>query len=228
MELTESQVAALRALDPKASRTGVPDPVSGLESLIEAEEARRGFPDRVTGAFHSWALLHGSLLKNEYDLSTHAHHDAWEIGAVIVDLNRTIALNMRYGFEGGDKALRAVAASLMQLFPSAKTVRIHTDCFAVLLPPSAERPLEEGLRALVQQTVPAAVRAVLPDDGEPVDAVSVTVALLRLRLKSPSHWQVIGPLVWAECERALTQAKLGRTEIVERRIELDGQLHDGR
>lgn len=228
MELTSAQLASLRALDPKAARTGVPDPVSGLEALIEAEEARRGYPDRVTGAFHSWALLHGSLLKNEYDLSTHAHHEAWEIGAVVVDLNRTIALNMRYGFEGGDRALRALAQALIRLFPSGKTVRIHTDCFAVLLPPSAERPLEEGLRAQVLQQVPGEVRAALPDDGDPPEACALTVALLRLRLRSPSHWQVIGPLVWAECERALTAAKLGRTQIAERRIDLDGQLSDGR
>ncbi|MDQ3265465.1 MAG: GGDEF domain-containing protein [Myxococcota bacterium] len=226
--LSEELVRKLEALDPKVSRTGVPDAAFALDALIEAEEARRGYPDRISGAFHAMALTQGALIKAEYDLSTHAHHDAWEIGAVVVDLQRTIALNMRYGFEVGDQALRAIVHGLQTLFPTGKTVRIHTDAFAVLLPPSAERPVTEVARTLVESNLPGAVRSVLPDDGDPPEPLNFTVALLRLRIRSPSHWQVLGPIVWAECERVLTETRLGRTGIATRLIPLDGQVVDER
>ena len=221
MVISERQEAELRRLDAGATRTGVVDPSRSLDALLEAEAARRGLPDPVSGAIHGLALLQGSLLKNEYDLSTHAHHAWWEVGAVVVDLVQTIGINMRHGFPVGDAALRAVATALKARFPTAKVVRIHTDAFAVLLPPSAELEVSTSLRDGLDAQLASAVAAVLPEDGEPKLQPRFTIALLRLKLRAPSHWQVLGPIVWAECERALVDEKRSAPGLQERSIALD-------
>src|SRR5690242_20586320 len=111
---------------------------TALRALYDAERFRRGEPD-PSGAFHAFALLQGSLLRREYDLSTHGHYEeGWAIGAVVVDIKELILVNQAHGFETGDRALREVVAALKALYPSALVVRIHSDAFAALLPPSAE------------------------------------------------------------------------------------------
>ncbi len=187
-----------------------------VEALADAEAARRGEPDPVSGALHGLALTQGSLMKREYDLSTHGHHEGWDVGAVIVDIQRLIRVNMAHGFAAGDAALRQVAQTLMNTFPTARVVRQHPDAFCVLLPPSAEVPLTSELRA---QTLEA-----LRTEGPA--GLDYTVALLQLTLQKPSHWQVLGPLIWAECERALTQVSRGHPgeQILRRVLQLDAAI----
>lgn len=182
-----------------------------FEALREAERYRRGEPEAKSGAFHVWALTQGALLKHEYDLSTHGHWEGWVIGALVVDLQRLINLNMERGFAAGDEALRQVASALARRWPRGKVVRIHGDAFALLLPPSAEVPVTE---ALLDEA-----RAALPPE------LQYTLSLVELTIVSPSHWQVLGPLVWAECERAHVLAKSGQAQGVQRRrIELDAAV----
>jgi GGDEF domain-containing protein len=196
-----------------------------VRTLVTAEQARQGRKDPVSGAYGSLALLHGALLKPEYDLSTHGHWEGWPIGAVIVDIERLILVNQAHGFPAGDAVLRAVADTLAEGFPTGKVVRLHGDAFVVLLPPSAEREVtaesEDGVRRLLEQGVPSRLReakvAELP--------LAYTVALLRLCIEQPSHWQVLGPLVWAESERTLVLAKTGAASGVQhRRIPLSGSV----
>ncbi len=49
--------------------------------------------------------------------------------------------------------------------------------------------------------------------------------MLELTLVAPSHWQVLGPLVWAECERALVmEQRSGPLNVQKRHIALDAAV----
>lgn len=195
-----------------------------LDALLDAERFRQGAPD-PTGAVHVLALTQGALLRYEYDLSTHGHWDGWEVGAVVVDIQRLILVNQEHGFPAGDAALRAVAGALRDAYPSGKVVRIHSDAFAVLLPPSAERVMEVALEEQTRTALHAGVARRLAEEKAPALVLDYTLALLHLTLARPSHWQVLGPLVWAECERALTLARTQQvTGVQRRRIELDAAV----
>ncbi len=199
--------------------------LKAVEALVEAESARRGEPDPVSGAFHGLALTQGSLIKREYDLSTHGHWEGWDVGAVIVDVKHLIRVNMEHGFAAGDAVLRAVATALQERFPSARVVRIHPDAFAVLLPPSAEVVIEASLEASTREALARRVPELLAAAKVPELSLDYTVAMLHLTVVKPSHWQVLGPLLWAECERALTLASRGMASGVQRRrVELDAAV----
>lgn len=199
-----SEDPRLRALFPNTP------PAAAATALVDAEGHRRGDRDRVSGAFHALALTQGSLLKEEYDLSTHGHAQGWVMGAVVADLRELTVVNMKHGFEEGDRFLRETAAQLQSVSPKAKVVRIHSDAFALLLGPIAEDPVtpQHRAKALAALKHPC------------------TVGLLQLTVVAPSHWQVLGPLVWAECERTLVLARRapGHDGVVTRRIVLDGGL----
>lgn len=179
-----------------------------LEQVLHAEELRRGARDTISGAYHLYALTQGPLLKREYDLSTHGHQEGWTVGAVVVDPLRLIAVNQEHGFAHGDAVLRATAQTLEETFPTGKVVRIHSDAFAVVLPPSSEVEMTAGLEA---RTFEALRRK------EPTANVDYTVSLLSLTVVRPSHWQVLGPLVWAECERTHVLGRSGAARGVQRR-----------
>ncbi|MFY0579389.1 diguanylate cyclase domain-containing protein [Cystobacter fuscus] len=132
-----------------------------LQRLLDEEHARRGVPD-ATGALHPFALTQGALLREEFDLSTHAHRAGWTLGALIVDVKGMIHVNARHGFPAGDAMLRAVVASLQARFPGAKVVRLHGDNFAVLLVPTSGLSLAEAPRDAVRARLAADVAAALP------------------------------------------------------------------
>ncbi|MFP2913570.1 GGDEF domain-containing protein, partial [Pyxidicoccus sp. 3LFB2] len=132
--LDDATATALIALHPWVLQRHRDAPVqAAVEVLLQAEQARRGHPDAKTGALQVPALTQGSLLKEEYDLSTHAHHDGWRVGAVIADVQGMIHVNARFGFPTGDAVLRATAESLAAQYPGAKVLRLHPDCLAALL-----------------------------------------------------------------------------------------------
>lgn len=194
-----------------------------VDQVVDAELHRAGHPD-PTGAFHALALNQGTLLKEEYDLSTHGHADGWVVEALVVDPRELTVFNMRHGFPTGDAALRAIVSTMKELFPRAKVVRLHTDGFGVLLGPTADTKLEPAHRPSLLAALPKAVTAVTPV-AEP--AMQFTVGQLRLTVVDPPHWQVLGPLVWAECERALMIARRAPSEaVLERRVDLNGRLPD--
>jgi hypothetical protein len=54
---------------------------------------------------------------------------------------------------------------------------------------------------------------------------SRSACLLELTVVDPPSWRILGPLVWAECERALRIARRQPTEALQRRrVVLDGRL----
>lgn len=226
--ITKRSEQALLALFPTAQ--GREDaPTWLVDQLVDAELHRRGSPDAVTGAIHALALNQGNLMKEEFDLSTHGHSDGWVIGAVLVDPLEFTLFNMRSGFKAGDAALKAMVEGMKQVCPTAKVVRIHTDGFAVLLGPTADRRISAELLQQLRDVLPAKVAAVTPKDSEPAKDLKFTFGLLELTVVDPPNWQILGPLVWAECERALVIARRQPTEALQqRRVVLDGRLPEMR
>lgn len=222
--ISDRAAKALLALFPTAQ--GRPDGPSWLvDELVDAELHRRGMPDRVTGAAHALALKEGQLLKEEFDLSTHGHADGWVIGAVTVDPLEFTLFNMRYGFPAGDAALRAMVEGMKQVCPKAKVTRTHTDGFAILLGPTAEQAVSTELLPRLRDVLPAKVAAVTPDDGAPRHDVRFTFGLLELTVVDPPNWQLLGPLVWAECERLhIIARRIPAEGVLRRTVELHGRL----
>ena len=218
--ISEKSERALLGLFPRAA--GRADaPTWLVDQLVEAELHRVGFPD-PTGAFQALALNQGSLLKEEYDLSTHGHADGWVMEALVVDPVELTVFNMHHGFPAGDAALRAMVSAMKQVVPRAKVVRTHTDGFAMLLGPSADTRLDPRFLQHLREALPRAVEAITPTKSEPM---RFTLGQLRLTVVDPPNWQVLGPLVWAECERALIIARRAPfTDVLERRVELNGRL----
>jgi GGDEF domain-containing protein len=213
--------AALRALFPTTQ--GREDAPSYLvDALVDAELHRRGQPD-ASGAFHALSLKEGSLLKEEFDLSTHGHADGWLVEAVLVDPLEFMRCSMVHGFEVGDAAFAAMVRALQVSCPTAKVVRIHTDGLAVLLGPTAQIGLKDVALPQLEHQLIDAVSNVLPDRDQWLPRF--TLGQLALTVVDPSHWQVLGPLLWAECERALIVAKrTGQRQVQQRHIELSGRL----
>lgn len=210
---------ALRSLFAHAAAR--PDaPTWLVDQLVDAELHRRGHPD-PSGAFHALALTQGSLLKEEYDLSTHGHADGWTLDALLCDPREFMLYSQRHGFPAGDAAVRAIVQALRALCPNGKIVRTHTDGFAALLGPTADQRVDAALVARARTALPDALAA-LPPGGPRVE---FTVGALRLTVADPPNWQVLGPLVWAECERALVIARRGRdVGLLERSVALAGRL----
>jgi GGDEF domain-containing protein len=193
-----------------------------VEAVMAAERARAGEPDPVSGAFLRLALTQGTLLKEEYDHSTHFFAGGAVLGAAVVDTVGLIHLNMKYGFPAVDRALAAQVRAMKEVCPRAKVVRIHGDAFAVVLGPTADQPVEASLAPRLMAAVEAATRAALGHEGP----VQVTVALLELTVKNPPNHDVLGPLLWGECERALVLAKRGQggAGVLERRVDFDAAV----
>lgn len=222
--LDDATATALIALHPWVLQRHRESPVqAAVEVLLQAEQARRGHPDPKTGALQVPALTQGSLLKEEYDLSTHAHHDGWRVGAVIADVQGMIHVNARFGFPTGDAVLRATAESLAAQYPGARVLRLHPDCLAALLVPTSQLSVREDLDVSTHERLARDVRRVLPEGTPDTDVPAWTVSLLELTVDAPSHWQVLGPLVWAELERTHVMVRTGRSSgLQRRRLRLDG------
>ncbi len=219
---------AVLALQPQVRSRPEPERFgAALRALVESEACRRGAPDPVTGALHLSALTQGPLLKPEYDLSVHAHA-GWTAGAVIADVKEMIHVNQEAGFAVGDRFLRAVASALAGAFRGAPVVRVHTDCFAALLVPSSGLELEPAHLGVAREALDGATDDFRARQGAPSRRVELTVSALRLTVIDPSHWQVLGPLLWAEIERAHVLARRGLASgIQERTLRLDGRVPAG-
>jgi GGDEF domain-containing protein len=192
-----------------------------VEAIIEAEKRRQGDPDPVSGAYSRLALTQGTLLKEEYDHGTHFFAGGAVLGAAVVDTVHLTHLNMKHGFKKVDEALAAQVRALYQVCPKAKVVRIHGDAFAVVLGPTADQPVEESLRPRLTEALQKATREALGTD----DPVELWVALLELRVQNPPNHDVLGPLLWGECERALVLEQRGRGgSVFKRHVDFDAAV----
>ena len=217
--LDDALATALVTLEPQAVRHSAHPVQDAVRRLLDEERARRGAPD-ATGALSPRALTQGALLREEFDLSTHAHHTGWTLGALIVDVKGMIHVNARHGFAAGDALLQALVRSLRALVPGAPVVRLQGDNFALLLVPSTGQAASEALGETARLRLAEDVRAVLPPGAEVPD---FTLALLELTLEQPTHWQVLGPLVWGELMRAYTMRERGLAPgLQHRRLPLGG------
>ncbi|ATB32012.1 diguanylate cyclase domain-containing protein [Melittangium boletus] len=217
--IDDALATALVTLHPHAARHAA-DPVrDALQRLLDEEHARRGVPD-ATGALSFRALTQGTLLKEEFDLSTHAHHAGWTVGALIVDVKGMIHVNVQHGFAVGDALLKSVVSALRAQWPDARVVRLQGDNFAVLLVPSSGLSVSEEMRESARARLAHEVRAALPEGA---DVPGFTLALLELTIEEPTHWQVLGPLVWGELMRAYTLQERGLAGgLQHRRLRLGG------
>jgi hypothetical protein len=98
-------------------------------------------------------------------------------------------------------------------------VRIHGDAFAVVLGPTADQRVEAVSN--VESALEQATRVALPPHKGPL---SFTVARLTLRVKDPPNYEVLGPLLWGECERALVLAKRGQRGTINRSVDFDATV----
>jgi GGDEF domain-containing protein len=192
--------------------------VHAVSDIVEAERIRTGGPDPVSGAFGRLALTQGTLLKEEYDHSTHYFAEGAVIGAAVVDTVGLIHLNMQYGFKAVDAVLAAQVRALRELCPRAKVVRIHGDAFAVVLGPTADQSVSEAIPFAA--ALEKATREALKHEGP----LAFTVALLELRVKDPPNHDVLGPLLWGECERALVLAKRGERGVLKRFVDFNATV----
>ena len=223
--LDDATVDALLRLNPWVrSRPKEEQAGLALSALLDAEACRRGAPDPVSGALNVLFLTQGALLKPEFELSIHAHVP-WEVGLLTVDVLELIRVNQTAGFPAGDRFLRAVASCLVATFPVAQVVRIHTDCFCVLFLPSSETQLTLQHRAQAREALHRAVVDFRKEEPRLPEVLDFTLGLARLRVVDPSHWQVLGALVWGEAERTHVLTRAGKAEgILERQVELCGRV----
>jgi GGDEF domain-containing protein len=192
--------------------------VHAVEDIVEAERIRTGGPDKVSGAFGRLALTQGTLLKEEYDHTTHFFAQGAVLGALICDTVGLIHLNMQYGFKAVDGVLAAQVRALKELCPRGKVVRIHGDAFAVVLGPTADQRVEDTVG--VEAALEKATREAVKHEGE----LKFTVARLELRVKDPPNHDVLGPLLWGECERALVLAKRGEAQVIRRFVDFNATV----
>jgi GGDEF domain-containing protein len=226
--LDDATVETLLGLQPWVkSRPPAEHAGLALQALLDAEACRRGAPDPVSGALNVLFLTQGTLLKPEFDISVHAHVP-WEVGLLTVDILEFIRVNQAAGFAKGDAFLRAVASCLLATFPSAHVVRIHTDCFCVLFAPSSQVELEEAQREKARAALARAEADFRKGEPRLTSPVGFTLGLARLRVVDPSHWQVLGPLVWGEAERTHVLARAGKADgILLRTVDLAGRVAVG-
>ncbi|MBX7101320.1 MAG: GGDEF domain-containing protein [Myxococcaceae bacterium] len=218
MSLPAELEAELKELFPASQYDDAPV-AFGVRALVDAERGRRGGKDPVSGAYHRLGLLSGALLRDEYDLSTHGHHERWVMGVLVVDPIELIRVNMEHGFAAGDEALRSITTALSTRFPLAKVVRFHSDGFAVLCGVTSQVTVDGALAKDVAAFLEGAVRL-------PSGKLVFTVGALRLEVKDPPNHEVLGALLASECDRALV---LSRREVghalQHRAVNLDGRLH---
>ncbi len=197
----------------------------GLESVVLGALMRRGTPDPQTGALARSYLIEGPLLRETLERPEQALDGAWRAGVVAVDVRGLRHVNDRLGMEAGEKVLVAVADGLRAFCPDRPLVRLHGDAFATLyLPPSGHALTDQSPERVADALVGLAEER-MPELAEAGLEPAFTVAALDLVIEQPFHWRVLGPLVWAEAERAHVAVRNAQATGLQRRtIPLDGYV----
>ena len=88
----------------------------------------------------------------------------------------------------------------------------------MVLGPTADQRVEDTVG--VEAALEKATREAVKFEGE----LKFTVARLELRVKDPPTHDVLGPLLWGECERALVLAKRGETQVIRRFVDFNATV----
>ena len=197
----------------------------GLQSVVLQALMRKGAPDPQTGALARSYLIEGVMLRDTLPDPDHGLDGEWRAGIVAVDVRGLALVNDRLGMEAGEKLLAIVAEGLRAFANDRPIVRIHGDAFAVLYLPPDPHDLDDGSAATLETQLVSRAREQVPELDAQGIAPAFTVGASDLVIDRPSHWRILGPLVWAEAERAhhavRNRAVLG---LQRRRILLDGYV----
>lgn len=195
----------------------------GLQSVVLQALMRKGVPDPQTHTLTRSYLIEGLLLGDTLEQPELGLDGEWRCGVVSVDVRGLIHINDRLGMDGGEQMLKVVADGLRAFCPDRPIVRLHGDAFAALYLPPGEHNISDGSPERLAGALGALADERMPElEDHDLDA-EFTVAALDLVIDRPFHWRVLGPLVWAEAERAHVAVRTGRASgLQHRRIDLDG------
>lgn len=195
----------------------------GLQSVVLQALMRKGIPDPQTGTLTRSYLIEGVLLRDTFEHPERGLDGEWSCGVVAVDVRGLVHVNDRLGMEGGEQMLKLVADGLRAFCPDRPIIRLHGDAFAALYPPPDGHNISDGSPERLADALSALADERMPELAEHDLEPAFTVAALDLVIDRPFHWRVLGPLVWAEAERAHVAVRTGQaTGLQHRRIELDG------
>jgi GGDEF domain-containing protein len=197
----------------------------GLQSVVLQALMRKGLPDPQTGALARSYLIEGVMLRDTIDCASLGADAEWCAGVLTVDVRRLALVNDVLGMQGGERILALVADGVRAFSGPAPVVRIHGDAFAAVYVPPREHPFDEGTAERLSASLVALVKERMPELAEHGVEPAFTVSALDLVIERPFHWRVLGPLVWAEAERANVAARTGNaTGLQRRRLHLDGHV----
>lgn len=197
----------------------------GLQSVVLQALMRKGIPDPQTGTLTRSYLIEGVLLRDTLEQPELGTGGEWSCGVVAVDVRGLKLVNDRLGMEGGERMLKLVADGLYAFCPDRPIIRLHGDAFAALYLPPGGHNISDGSPERLADALGALADERMPGLEEHDLDPAFTVAALDLVIERPFHWRVLGPLVWAEAERAHVAVRAGRASgLQHRRIALDGYL----
>lgn len=195
----------------------------GLQSVVLQALMRKGLPDPQTGSLTRSYLIEGVLLRDTMEQPELGLEGDWSCGVVAVDVLGLMHVNDRLGMEGGEQMLKVVADGLRAFCPDRPIIRLHGDAFAALYLPPGGHNISDGSPDRLSDALTGMAQERMPELGEQGLEPRFTVAALDLVVERPFHWRVLGPLVWAEAERAHVAVRTGRASgLQHRRISLDG------
>lgn len=206
-------------------KDGAVDANALVSYILEREMSRRGGRDPATGALTSWCLRAGELLRPRAAWPWRGLAGEWRLGAMVVDVRNLKLINDRFGLPVGHALIAGVARALMSAFPEAQTIRIHGDAFAVLLFPPEDGKVSPSTRSTLRDQLVSTASSCLEGAGEAPTVVDFTMSLLSLVVENPYEWQLLGPLVAAELNRAHDLERTGKAAgVQERRLDLQGHI----